>query len=86
MAPVVTRSREAEWDALLPRDVVHSQRSTTSSRLPGKSIEGTVHRDAHRVVDCTGCGGKRFESSHPHAPRWLAGVLVDCTGAALGGA
>ena len=46
------------------------------SRLP------SVERG--RIVVCLDCGGKRRESIHPHAPRWVVRdgekLQVDCVG------
>jgi len=32
----------------------------------------------NRVVTCHDCGGLRYSSDGPHAPRWLDGRRVDC--------
>jgi len=37
------------------------------------------------LVPCGKCGGLRFDFGGPHAPRFVNGVLVDCTGAAIVG-
>lgn len=35
---------------------------------------------ATRVVKCEHCGGMRRDLGGVHAPRWVDGVTVDCTG------
>jgi hypothetical protein len=58
-----------------------SFRSTTSSRKPGRAIQGTVRVKLVGLVWCSaGCGHRRYASTSPHAPRWKDGVLVDCRG------
>ena len=34
----------------------------------------------HRVITCPDCGGLRYDLGGPHAPRWLDGRRVDCSG------
>lgn len=61
-----------------------SHRSTTSSRRPGKAIEGTVHYEVRQVVQCPACGSMRFDLGGPHAPRLgKDGRQVDCIGRLL---
>lgn len=57
-------------------------RKTSSSRKPGKSIEGTVdHSNGQKLVDCEACGRKRQGSAGPHAPIVVSdGVVRDCVG------
>lgn len=62
--------------------LVHSQRSTTSSRTPGRVNEGTVPFRAAGLVRCV-CGFFRMNLGGPHAPRWERGLLVDCQGKAV---
>lgn len=51
------------------RDVLtHSFRSTTSSRRPGASIQGTVAAFTRRVVICEFCKRKRLDFDAPHSP------------------
>lgn len=59
--------------------LVHSQRSTTSSRTPGRVNQGTVAVRPARLERCT-CGHVRMLLAGPHAPRWRDGELVDCGG------
>lgn len=75
-----TTSRASDWDALIPATRGVSHRSTTSSRRPGKAIEGMVHYDVRQVVRCPDCGFMRFEFGGPHAPRWQCDRQVDCVG------
>lgn len=63
-----------------------SHRSTTSSRLPGKAIEGAVHYRIARVVECADCGGMMRETftGYPHGVRFDQKSprprLIDCVG------
>ena len=77
---MTTYSRESEWSNVLGPVVGISHRSTTSSRRPGKAIEGSVHYEIKSVVVCPTCNGLRRMSSGPHAPHWHNGVMVDCIG------
>ena len=63
---MITISRPGEWDHLVPATRGISHRSTTSSRLPGKSIEGSVNYDLARIIPCEDCGGMRRASPYPH--------------------
>lgn len=76
--PLITFA--SDWDAILPAEVGLSHRSTTSSRLPGRRIEGVVSYRIARLVECLNCGGLRRISAGPHAPRYVDGRLVDCRG------
>lgn len=60
--------------------LTHSFRSTTSSRRPGRAIEGTVVSLTRRVVVCPFCGSKRMDFDGMHAPRTTSeiGVVLDC--------
>lgn len=79
-----------EWDAYLGRGVTapvgpsHVTRSTTSSRRPGKRIEGVVVSRGEGVEVCEVCGELRFALGGVHAPRIVrAGgrfAVVDCSG------
>ena len=73
-SPIITWA--SDWDAV--RTVGHSHRSTTSSQYPGAKFEGTVAYRLTRYVHCPDCGGLRYASPGPHAPRWLDGRRVDC--------
>ena len=79
-----TISRPGEWDAILPATRGNSHRSTTSSRHPGKAIEGNVSYEISHITTCEDCGSARRVSPHPHSPRWVkrAGVhmQIDCAG------
>jgi hypothetical protein len=33
-----------------------------------------------KIVPCEACGGMRYLSRSPHAPRWHDGLMVDCVG------
>lgn len=73
--------------------LVPSQRSTTSSRLPGKALEGTVWKQKRQVHACPKCHRLTFastETGHVHSPQYrdIGGqhVLVDCTGDVVEGA
>lgn len=57
-----------------------SHRNTTSSRRPGRAIEGTVRTTAPRLVKCLDCGHHRYNLGGAHSPHWRDGVLVDCVG------
>ena len=80
----VTISRPGEWDAILPATRGVSHRSTTSSRHPGRAIEGSVSYELHRIAPCLLCGGLRRVSTNPLSPRWVTReghhVKVDCAG------
>lgn len=83
---LVTTSYSREWDALLGAarsTLVASQRATTSSRHPGRVFRGTVYVDVRLVEVCAACGGSRRVGSGAHAPRMVAGRLVDCVGQEL---
>lgn len=62
---------------------VHVRRETTSSRRPGKTIEGQHTRVVGRreLVKCV-CGSYRWNDDEPHALRWNEDMsaLVDCMG------
>lgn len=65
--------------------VVTSHRQTTSSRRPGKLIEGDVKRTlkpTRKLEPCPHCGATRWNDDEPHAPRWSADGTgkVDCIG------
>lgn len=81
---MITTSHPGEWDALMPATRGVSHRSTTSSRHPGRAIEGSVSYALARIGRCESCGFMRRLSTHPHAPHWtLRGgrhVQVDCAG------
>lgn len=63
---------------------VASQRSTHSSRFPGKQFTGAVHREvpARHLVRCESCGCYRWNDDLPHAVRngSAEGEKVDCVG------
>lgn len=86
VAESFTTSRPGDWDRLAPATTGVSHRSTTSSRLPGKAIEGTVHYRIARVVECSDCGGMMRETftGYPHGVRWnlksSVPQLIDCIG------
>jgi hypothetical protein len=61
-----------------PGPLVHSHRSTTSSRTPGRVNQGTVAIRPGLLVTCGACGGRWFGGGGSHAPHWVNGVLVDC--------
>lgn len=76
-----TTNWAAEWDAVLPASRGVSHRSTTSSRRPGKAIEGTVHYEVLSIVRCEACGSMRYNLGGPHSPRYGDdGRVVDCLG------
>lgn len=78
--PTFNSSPPTAWEEILRAEFVPSQRHTTSSRLPGRDIAGTVWRRRVQVVACPACGGIRRDSAGPHAPQWRDGRLVDCVG------
>lgn len=78
---MTTYSHPGEWDAVLPA-VSASQRSTTSSRHPGREFVGTVYHLAANLTPCADCGVLR-RGRGPHAPRWRNGAVVDCQGKAV---
>lgn len=80
---MITTSHPGEWDALGVSSSAVSHRATTSSRLPGKTLEGSVRIELTGIAPCVDCGTMRHVSRWPHAPRWLAGRLVDCVGRAV---
>lgn len=83
----VTTSWASEWDAVLPATRGVSHRATTSSRLPGRVLEGSVSYDISRVIPCPDCGTLRRDLGGPHAPHFNhQGRLVDCAGRLLRGA
>lgn len=83
---VPTSSWASEWDAIMPASRGVSHRSTTSSRRPGKAIEGTVHYEVRQVVPCPACGSMRLDLGGPHAPRYgKEGRVVDCVGRVVEG-
>lgn len=44
----------------------------------------SARANGKRLVKCAKCGALVwFFASTPHAPRWVAGVLVDCAGKAV---
>ena len=81
-----TENRYAhEWDKVfVSHRVVVSHRSTTSSRRPGRAIEGAVTYAAGSVGLCLDCGCTRRIGDTPHAPRIERRngrhVRVDCAG------
>jgi len=83
---VITYSRESDWAHLQPATQGISHRSTTSSRRPGKAIEGTVHYRIAAVSPCPDCGGLTYETAtgYPHGVRWVRlgdrHAKVDCVG------
>lgn len=64
-------------------NVVHVRRETTSSRRPGKTIEGQHTRvvGQRALVKCV-CGSWRWNDDEPHALRWNddRSAQVDCMG------
>jgi hypothetical protein len=69
-----------EADMYAVSATVASRRSTTSSRHPGRAIEGTVRFRKRGLVQC-GCGSMRVALDGPHAPLvLLPGVVRDCLG------
>jgi hypothetical protein len=81
---MITTSKEYEWDHIYPPTRGVSHRSTTSSRHPGRAIEGSVGYVLVQQTTCPDCGGIRRASLNPHAPRWkrIPGgwMQVDCAG------
>lgn len=75
-----TTNNASAWDQVFAPERGLSHRSTTSSRRPGKAIEGTVSYRVRQIVKCPKCGGFRYDSPHPHAPRWEGTRQVDCEG------
>lgn len=70
-------------DAVESRDqLTHSHRSTTSSRRPGRAIEGTVVSFTRRIVVCALCLRKRMDFDGPHSllNTDVQGVQRDCIG------
>jgi hypothetical protein len=65
------------------RKLVPSQRSTTSSRPPGRINRGTVWTEARALVRCGDCGGL-WMGGEVHARHWTdkegGKVLVNCIG------
>jgi hypothetical protein len=61
---VLDFTREAEPESR--EKLMHSFRSTTSSRRPGRAIEGTVVTMQRSIVTCPHCGGKRMDYDGPH--------------------
>lgn len=81
MKPSFTVSRESDWSGILHAARGVSHRSTTSSRRPGKAIEGTVSYEVGSIVRCPDCGFMRRAHPGPHAPRLTAdNRRVDCAG------
>ena len=85
---MTTTSRPADWDAAYGPETGVSHRSTTSSRFPGRAIEGSVTYVLERIVPCPDCGVMRRASPYPHAPRWVRADVgtwrqVDCVGRVL---
>ncbi|PZR07064.1 MAG: hypothetical protein DI536_28830 [Archangium gephyra] len=80
----ITYGYAYEWTNLVPAERGLSHRTTSSSRRPGKAIEGTVNYAVRSIVRCPDCGGWRYDSPHPHSPHWRNGVQVDCIGRELG--
>lgn len=84
---MITTSRPADWDVAFGPETGVSHRSTTSSRYPGRAIEGSVHYELVRMVPCADCGVMRRASPYPHAPRWVfqgsEWLQVDCVGRAV---
>lgn len=76
---MTTYSHPGEWDSVIAARTAASQRSTTSSRHPGREFVGTVYHLAANLTECEGCGVLR-RGTGPHAPRWRDGVLRDCQG------
>lgn len=79
----VTFGREYEWNDVLSTSV-RSHRSTTSSRHPGKTFEGTVAVQMTPLVKCSRCGGVSRFGDHParhfRARRGDAVAWFDCSG------
>lgn len=77
---VLDFTREAE--ATSRETLTHSFRSTTSSRRPGRAIEGTVVTFQRRLITCPHCGGKRMDYDGPHGllNTTTEGVQRDCIG------
>jgi hypothetical protein len=76
------------WDEYLGEErvlpeLVASQRSTTSSKTPGKKNRGVIYSRRRPLVDCLKCGRKTMDFGEPHAPQFRDGRLVDCVGAVL---
>jgi hypothetical protein len=66
--------------------VTVSHRSTTSSRRPGASIEGSVSFQSARLVQCRECPTQMLDYVLPgqHGAHFNAkGVLVNCAGVPL---
>lgn len=84
MSDYTTNGPPTEWDQHLGASVGHSRRSTTSSRLPGREIVGTVAYHLAGVVPCEACGHLRRASAHPHSVtiqrRGDRFMRVDCIG------
>jgi len=82
----ITISRPGDWDTVVQPKHGLSHRSTTSSRLPGRAIEGTVHYRIAAVVPCPDCGTYMHETftGYPHGVRWVLDgdrhTKVDCVG------
>lgn len=59
-----------------------SHRSTTSSRRPGRAIEGTVRSFTRRLISCEHCGKSRLDYDGPHSPQVVMplGHVRDCIG------
>lgn len=83
---MTTFSRPAEWETMLPATRGISHRSTTSSRRPGKAIEGSVAYDLAEISSCKDCGfmTRATGTGYPHGVRWTSRdgvhVKVDCVG------
>lgn len=81
-------AHERPDDADEVRAVITSHRQTTSSRRPGRLIEGSVQRAAtptRRLEICSKCGSSRWSGDGPHAVRWNRDFTaqVDCVGEPL---
>lgn len=82
---MTTSSNPSEWDAIVPASRGVSHRSTTSSRHPGRTFEGSVNYEVRRITQCPDCGFMRLAGLGPHAPRLNARrELVDCAGRPVG--
>lgn len=80
-----TFGHDADWERVGLSETTASHRSTTSSRLPGRAITGTVRRGRHQVVTCAVCCQPKVDlGPGAHAPHWESRggelVQVDCVG------
>lgn len=69
--------------AIEKSNVINVKRETSSSRYPGKKIQGEHQRTVgQRVLVKCACGLYRWSDDEPHALRWNddMSALVDCMG------